>query len=91
MDKLKTQQVTELPSHHEMYAHVSKEFIRRIFAVQGQWMVNGAFNLPEENTLNHMFPEIQTMTVELMLENSWKGNRGYLHWHAKYGSISLCL
>lgn len=77
MDKLKTYQVTELPSHRDMYGYVAKEFLQKIFVGGGQWMVNGAFDLPEENSLNKMFPEIKTMGVDEMLELSWKGNRRF--------------
>ena len=73
VEKLKIHQVTELPSHHELYGFISKESIQRIFAVTGQWMVSGAFDLPDEDTLNKMFPDIETLTVESMLEKCWKG------------------
>ena len=71
-EKLKTFQVTELPAHPSMYASLPKETLQYILATFGRWSNDGDFDLPEEESLNRRFPEIQPRTVRDVLEQGWK-------------------
>ncbi|PVH81493.1 NAD(P)-binding protein [Cadophora sp. DSE1049] len=73
LEKLKTSQVTELPSHVPVYPFFPKEKLQHVFAVFGQWVAAGFFDLPVENSLNAKFPDIKTLTVKEMLDQTWKG------------------
>ncbi|RHZ56606.1 aromatic alcohol reductase [Aspergillus thermomutatus] len=71
-EKLKTFQVTELPSHPPVYPFLPKEQLQYILAVFGQWTEAGAFNLPEADTLNKRFPEIKPLSMIELLQQAWK-------------------
>ncbi|KAL4758767.1 NAD(P)-binding protein [Aspergillus foveolatus] len=71
-DMLRTFQVTELPSHPLAYAFLPKEQLQYMLAVFGRWTAAGDFDLPEEESLNRRFPEIQAQTVRMVLEHGWK-------------------
>ncbi|KAJ6180935.1 hypothetical protein N7519_011396 [Penicillium mononematosum] len=70
--KLSTFQVTELPSHSALYPFLPKEQLQYILAVFGRWMDAGDFDLPEIDTLNSRFPEIQPRTLRQVMEEGWK-------------------
>jgi hypothetical protein len=70
--KLSTFQVTELPSHSTLYPFLPKEQLQYILAVFGRWTDAGDFDLPEINTLNSLFPEIQPRTLRQVMEEGWK-------------------
>ncbi|GFG20810.1 hypothetical protein IFM5058_10787 [Aspergillus udagawae] len=71
-EKLKLFQVTELPSHRPVYPFLPKEQLQHVMAVLGQWSDAGAFNLPEEHTLNKRFPEIKSRSMAELLQEAWK-------------------
>ncbi|KAK4032304.1 hypothetical protein C8A01DRAFT_20609, partial [Parachaetomium inaequale] len=71
-EKLKSFRITELPSHASIYAILPKEKLQHILATFGRWTAAGDFNLPEEESLNRRFPEIQPRTVRDILEQGWK-------------------
>ncbi|GMG22393.1 unnamed protein product [Aspergillus oryzae] len=71
-EKLKTFQVTELPSHPPVYPFFAKEQLQYILAVFGQWTEAGAFNLPDEVTLNKQFPDIKPLSMNDLLQAAWK-------------------
>ncbi|THZ76032.1 hypothetical protein D6C84_08938 [Aureobasidium pullulans] len=73
MDKLKTFQTSELPSHASIYRYFPKEKLRYMFAAFGMWVVQGYFNLPEDKAINHKFPNIKPLSVKRMLSDSWQG------------------
>ncbi|CAD0021147.1 hypothetical protein D6C86_03754 [Aureobasidium pullulans] len=72
MDKLKTFQTSELPSHASIYPYFPKEKLQYMFAAFGMWAVGGYFNLPEDKAINHKFPNIKPLSVKQMLETSWQ-------------------
>ncbi|PIG88671.1 hypothetical protein AARAC_000514, partial [Aspergillus arachidicola] len=71
-EKLKTFQVTELPSHPPVYPFFPKEQLQYVLAVFGQWSEAGAFNLPDEVTLNKQFPDIKPLSMNDLLQAAWK-------------------
>lgn len=71
-EKLKTFQVTELPSHPPVYPFFPKEQLQYVLAVFGQWTEGGAFNLPDEDTLNKQFPDIKPLSMNELLQAAWK-------------------
>ncbi|KAI1049170.1 hypothetical protein LB506_004655 [Fusarium annulatum] len=67
VNKLKSLQVTELPSHVEAYKFFPKPMLQTLFAAMGLWINEGHFDLPYEGSLNQMFPQIElTSTKELI-------------------------
>jgi hypothetical protein len=60
-----------------MYPHIAKPALQRRYAMFGRYVVNGLMPLPEEKSLNKMFPQIKTKTVEEEVSD-WKGN-GAVH------------
>jgi len=73
IDKLKSFQVTELPSHPALYTYLSKERLQYMLAVFGMWTDAGYLDLPADLSLNSRFPDIKPLTVHAMLEKAWKG------------------
>ncbi|CCF36710.1 hypothetical protein CH063_08218 [Colletotrichum higginsianum] len=74
VDKLKTGQVTELPSHVPVYPFFPKEALQGMASLFGQWFEDGVFDLPPAGTktLNEVFPEIKAWTVKDILNAAWK-------------------
>ncbi|CAG8907975.1 unnamed protein product [Penicillium egyptiacum] len=72
LEKLSTFQVTELPSHSALYTSLPKEQLQYILAVFGRWTAAGHFDLPENDTLNSRFPEIEPRTLRQVMEQGWK-------------------
>ncbi|PGG95147.1 hypothetical protein AJ79_08200 [Helicocarpus griseus UAMH5409] len=71
-EKLKTFQVTELPSHTPLYPFYPKVQLQYFLAVYGRWADAGHFDLPEKDTLNARFPQIRAMSMTELLEQGWK-------------------
>ncbi|KAF4763546.1 hypothetical protein HAV15_000578 [Penicillium sp. str.  len=71
-EKLRTFQVTELPSHPPVYYFLPKEQLQYILAVFGQWTEAGAFNLPDEDIINKRFPDIKPLAMAELLQEAWK-------------------
>ncbi|KAF1815603.1 NAD(P)-binding protein [Eremomyces bilateralis CBS 781.70] len=69
IEKLKTGQITELPSHPPFYPFFPKQMLQGMFAAFGIMFENGVFDLKPSRTLNDDFPDIKPMTIrELILE-----------------------
>ena len=64
VEKLRRGKITELPSHAAAYSFVPKSVLYGIQSKFGLYVAYGMFDLPEEGSLNQLFPEIETITVE---------------------------
>lgn len=71
-EKLAKGEMTELPSHHYIYAFWPKPFFQEYFAKFGLYVTMGLFDFPEDNTLNKVFPEIKTSKVRDIV-GAWAG------------------
>jgi hypothetical protein len=72
LDKLKTGQITELPSHPHLYPFFPKEMLRGFFAGFGILFETGVFDFKPSRTLNDDFPEIRARTVKELVFEAWK-------------------
>ncbi|KAK4074703.1 uncharacterized protein Triagg1_4852 [Trichoderma aggressivum f. europaeum] len=72
VEKLDKGEVTELPSNAAEYEHFPKHILQAYFSKFGQYIVAGLFDTPAEKSLNKVFPEVKTTTVEEVL-GVWKG------------------
>lgn len=72
VEKLERGEVTELPAHRSLYAVVGKAAVQKRIAMFGLYTVKGMLLLPEEGSLNSMFPHIKTMTVAEIV-GVWRG------------------
>lgn len=72
-EKLKKLEITKLPGHEDATKIMPWEPMRHFCAVFENWLVDGFYDLPKENTLNEKFPAIKTLTVKEMVEQNWKG------------------
>ncbi|TVY76133.1 Oxidoreductase swnN [Lachnellula suecica] len=72
VEKLRSGEVTELPSHPPLYQYIPKQMLAWLLSRFGLWAVYGIMYLPKEGSLNEKFPEIKTMTVREMI-SVWKG------------------
>lgn len=71
--KLKSGEITELPSQVAAYSYFPKQWVQRLFSTFGFWVTEGLFDLPKEKSLTHQFPHIKVTTVKEMLEKAWQG------------------
>lgn len=72
LETLEKGEMTELPTHVAAYRYVPKKAVQGRFALFGLIFVNGLGHLPEEKSLNSLFPQIKTKTVEEVI-SVWKG------------------
>ncbi|KAI9839153.1 MAG: hypothetical protein M1819_003146 [Sarea resinae] len=72
VEKLERGEMTELPFHPSWYPRIPKPALQRRYATFGLLTIQGLTHLPEEKSLNKVFPQIQTKTVEEMV-GAWKG------------------
>ncbi|KAF2492376.1 NAD(P)-binding protein [Lophium mytilinum] len=70
--KLKTYQVTELPSNVPRYAFFPKEMMFGMLAMMGLGMAEGHFDF-KGPTLNEKLPQVKTTKVKDFLEEYWTG------------------
>ncbi|KAF2640795.1 NAD(P)-binding protein [Massarina eburnea CBS 473.64] len=75
--KMKRGEVTELPSHLELYPYIPKPMLQGILAGFGLWSVNGLHYVPREGSLNAKFPDITTTPIKEVLD-AWKGKLAVL-------------
>ena len=70
---MKTGQITELPSHKNLYPFFPKESLQGVLALFGVWFENGDFNfeVPKSESLNELFPEIEPASVQRVIEQGW--------------------
>ncbi|KAF2678502.1 NAD(P)-binding protein [Lentithecium fluviatile CBS 122367] len=71
VDMLKRGESTEMPAYPSE-SYIPKAAIRVLQAMFGLYSVYGLFHVPEEKALNGKFPEIETITVDEVLDH-WKG------------------
>ncbi|KAH7110618.1 hypothetical protein B0J11DRAFT_620116 [Dendryphion nanum] len=73
VEKLMTGQITELPSHRNLYQFFPKEALQGVFALFGLWFDSGDFNfeVSEEESLNELFPEIQPISIVQVINEGW--------------------
>ncbi|KAJ9652275.1 hypothetical protein H2198_008450 [Neophaeococcomyces mojaviensis] len=73
VEKMKTGQITELPSHPNFYPFFPKEHLQGLFALFGLWFHSGEFNFDASGKefLNELFPEIQPISVSQIIEEGW--------------------
>ncbi|GME61320.1 putative nmra-like family protein [Neofusicoccum parvum] len=72
-EKLERFEVMKLPGHEAAAEIMPWGHLRHFCGVFENWLVQGYYNLPTENTLNERFPDIKTLTVKEMVEQNWKG------------------
>ncbi|EOD50437.1 putative nmra-like family protein [Neofusicoccum parvum UCRNP2] len=72
-EKLERFEVMKLPGHEAAAEIMPWDHLRHFCGVFENWLVQGYYNLPTENTLNERFPDIKTLTVKEMVEQNWKG------------------
>ena len=72
LEKLRSGEITELPSHVSAYSFIPKSVLCDIQSKFGLYVAYGMFDFPEEGSLNQLFPEIKTATVEDIIGH-WKG------------------
>lgn len=73
IEKLQENEITELPSHLEVYPFFPKPALQAFLAMFGRWVVSGRFHVPEDKALNAKFPDIQTSKVNDIV-GLWKGH-----------------
>lgn len=72
MEKLRSGQVTELPSHAFMYTFYPKELLQRLFSAFGIMFEEGDFNFKPSRSLNDEFPDITPRSVKELVAEAWK-------------------
>ncbi|KAJ4315043.1 hypothetical protein N0V94_006155 [Neodidymelliopsis sp. IMI 364377] len=72
VEKLRSGQITELPSHKPTYEFFPKEMLVDLLAKFGLWIVYGIMYRPKTGSLNEKFPEIKTTTAKEII-GAWKG------------------
>lgn len=72
-EKLRKFEITKLPGHEDSAEILPWDAMRQFNAVFENWLVQGYYDLPRENTLNEKFPNIKTLSVKELLEQNWKG------------------
>ncbi|PNP53746.1 hypothetical protein THARTR1_05870 [Trichoderma harzianum] len=72
VEKLEKGEVSELPSNAAEYKYLPKHVLQAYFSKFGQYIIAGLFDIPAEKSLNKVFPEVKTTTVEEVL-GLWKG------------------
>jgi hypothetical protein len=71
LDKLKTGQITELPSHPNAYNIFPKPMLQGMFAAFGLMIENGVFDFKPSHTLNDEFPNIKPKTVRNIITEAY--------------------
>ncbi|KAL7947577.1 hypothetical protein V8C42DRAFT_318153 [Trichoderma barbatum] len=73
IEKLTKGEITELPSHPQIYPFFPKPAFQALFSLFATWVVDGRFKMPEEKSLNAKFPEIKTTKLSEVV-GAWKGH-----------------
>ncbi|KAL6872507.1 hypothetical protein HDV57DRAFT_505364 [Trichoderma longibrachiatum] len=73
VEKLSKGEITELPSHKEIYPIFPKAMFQGLFALFSLWIIEGRLDVPEDKSLNAKFPEIQTTKLSEIV-GAWKGH-----------------
>ena len=69
VEKLRRGEITELPSHKSAYSFVPKSVLQAIQSKFGLYVAYGMFDFPEKGSLNQLFPDIKTTTVEQVISH----------------------
>ncbi|QYT01023.1 NmrA domain-containing protein [Trichoderma simmonsii] len=72
LEKLEKGEASELPANAAEYKHLPKHILQMYFSKFGQYIIAGLFDTPDEKSLNKVFPEVKTTTVEEVV-GLWKG------------------
>jgi hypothetical protein len=72
VDELAKGNITELPSHSEVYHEFPKEELQEMYSGLGLSMARGTFDLDLNKSVHLQFPHIQMMTVRDMLRDIWE-------------------
>ncbi|OPB42119.1 hypothetical protein A0O28_0032360 [Trichoderma guizhouense] len=72
LEKLEKGEASELPANAAEYKHLPKHILQMYFSKFGQYIIAGLFDTPAEKSLNKVFPEVKTTTVEEVV-GLWKG------------------
>lgn len=71
VERLRSGEITELPAHVSAYSFIPKSLLQVIQSKFGLYVAYGMFDMPEAGSLNQLFPEIETTTVEEIIGH-WK-------------------
>lgn len=72
-DQLHKGEVTELPSHSNVYTILPKQVLQMLFSLFGRYVIEGRLNIPEDKALNRKVLGITTMKVDYIM-SLWKGH-----------------
>lgn len=70
-EKLERGEITELPSHLELYSSFPKASFQQFMAIFELWTTDGTSHIAYEGSLNQKFPSIVTLGVKEMLRQYW--------------------
>jgi hypothetical protein len=71
MDKLRSGEITELPSHSPLYQYYPKPVLQAFFASFEVMFEEGAYHLDVKGSLTEQFPEIKPRKVKELLEEAY--------------------
>jgi hypothetical protein len=72
LEKLRSGQITELPSHPALYPFFPKPMLQGFFAAFGIMFEQGEFDFCPSHSLNDEFPDIKPRTVKELVMEAWK-------------------
>ncbi|EGU77301.1 hypothetical protein FOXB_12185 [Fusarium oxysporum f. sp. conglutinans Fo5176] len=72
LDKLRRFEISELPGHEKDYPKFPKEVLLPFLSIFERWMAEGHGDLEYGGSLNEMFPDIETLTAQELMEVYWK-------------------
>ncbi|KAK4073162.1 uncharacterized protein Triagg1_5442 [Trichoderma aggressivum f. europaeum] len=72
-EKLAKGEITELPSHPDLYAYFPKPALQALFSLFSTWILDGSLIAPADKSLNAKFPEIKTTKLAEIV-GAWKGH-----------------
>ena len=64
-------ELTILPAHETLFKKMPAPFATRLLSALEYWSTLGAFNFPEEGSLNELFPEIHTLKIRHVLQRNY--------------------
>lgn len=76
VDQIAAGNVTNPPMPSDL--GYSQEEITDATALVSRLTVNGVFELPKEDRLNSLFPDVHALTMSKLLEDSWGGTKIHL-------------
>ncbi|OQE16751.1 hypothetical protein PENSTE_c023G04181 [Penicillium steckii] len=76
IDQIEKGNVTNPPMPSDL--GYSEEELTEVTALVSRLVINGVFDLPKENRLNALFPEVNPITMKELLEKSWRRTEPHL-------------